>query len=411
MEHGFANGFTFTGIGRLGVASVEESYWYLNGYLPSFPASVTPQDPDGTLNLVAFQHDSLVRTAQTDLRLYGTVETGAVSHDLLFGLDARFYELDETQASGAATVRGVAPGDPGTPTLFAPYRDGQTKQTQVGLYAQDQLRWGGGWIATFNLRHDWLDTEQTVRSGFGDPFERDDSETSGRVALAYAFGNGLTPYATVSNSFSSGISAPSILVPEPEPETARQYELGVKWAPEGGPFALTGSVFHLDRENVIAGVFPVAQQQIGEVRSRGVELEGRYDFASGLTLAAAATWLDVEIKDDPDAAIIGNTPFLDPDLQLNLSGSYAFAGGLEGLSIGAGLRHRSDSYADLENTRKVGDATLLDVSMGYAFGDNLRADLAITNLADERYVTGCQGLNVCSYGSEREISLAISHRW
>lgn len=411
VEHSFDNGFTFTGIGRVGVASVEESYWYLNGYRPGFPANVTPQDAAGTLNLLAFQHDSLVRTAQTDLRFYGTVETGAVSHDLLVGLDARFYDLDETQATGFASVSGADPTDPGTPTLFPAYRDGKTTQNQIGLYVQDQLRWGSGWIATFNLRQDWLDTEQTVRSGFGAPFDRSDSETSWRTALVYEFGNGLTPYATVSRSFSSGISAPSILISAPEPETARQYEVGVKWAPEGGNFSLSGAVFQLDRDNVIAGVFPVAQQQIGEIRSRGVELEGSYRFDNGLTLAGAATWLDVEIKDDPDAGLIGNTPFLDPELQLDLRGDYAFSGYFDGLNLGAGIRYQGESFADLQNTRKVGDATLLDVYAGYEFSDGLRADFAITNLADERYVTGCQGLNVCSYGSEREISLAITRHW
>ncbi|WP_435704998.1 hypothetical protein [Yoonia sp.] len=59
------NGFTLTGIARLGVASVEESYFYPFGYAGF---SVTPTDDDGTLALIGFEHDTLVRTAQTDLR-------------------------------------------------------------------------------------------------------------------------------------------------------------------------------------------------------------------------------------------------------------------------------------------------------------------------------------------------------
>lgn len=67
--------------------------------------SSTPVDADGTFALVGFEHDTLVRTAQTDLRYYGTVGTGAVTHDLLVGLDARYYEIDEVQASPVRPAR------------------------------------------------------------------------------------------------------------------------------------------------------------------------------------------------------------------------------------------------------------------------------------------------------------------
>ncbi|WP_281684822.1 TonB-dependent receptor plug domain-containing protein, partial [Thalassobaculum salexigens] len=64
-EHTFDNDFTLTGIGRAGVASVEESYYYPFGYAGY---ATTPSDAQGTLSLIAFEHDTLVRTAQTDIR-------------------------------------------------------------------------------------------------------------------------------------------------------------------------------------------------------------------------------------------------------------------------------------------------------------------------------------------------------
>ncbi len=242
VERGIGNGWTLTGIGRLGVASVEERYYYPFDY-SGFVA--TPSDRQGTLELIAFEHDTLVRTAQTDLRAYGTVQTGPVSHDLLIGLDARYYDLDETQASASGIQSAVeGGGDPGTPTLDPPYRDGKTTQRQIGLYVQDQLRWGEGWIATANLRRDWVRSEQDVDSGFGEAFERDDAETSWRGALAYEFANGMTPYLSLSNSFEARVISPADGVTEPE--GARQIEIGFKWISEGGNGALQAAAFRID---------------------------------------------------------------------------------------------------------------------------------------------------------------------
>ncbi len=401
VEHEFANGFTLTGVGRLGVASVEESYYYPFGYAGF---AQTPQDEAGTLSLIAFQHDTLVRTAQTDLRYYGTVDTGGVQHDLLVGLDARFYEIDETQASGSGTTTVVDSFDPGTPTLGAPYQDATTRQRQIGLYAQDQIRFGGGFIATGNLRHDWVDTEQDGGAGFS----REDSETSWRVALAYETQTGLTPYLSYASFFNPLIASPASGVTEPE--TGDQIEFGVKWLPEGRDFTLAAAAFTIDRENTVTGVFPDFDQ-LGEVESNGLELEGTYDFGNGLAIAGTATYLDVEITEDSDEALVGMTPTLIPDTEITLRADYTFEGELDGLTLGAGLRHRGESYATDDNTLEVPSNTLVDLYAGYSFAGDWIADLAVTNLGDERHVTGCQDAYTCSYGAGREVSFQVSRTW
>ncbi|SER53688.1 iron complex outermembrane recepter protein [Tranquillimonas rosea] len=402
VEHDFANGWTLEGTGRLGVADIEESYYYPFGY--GFAAQ--PVDDTGALSLIAFEHDTLVRTAQADLRLTGDAQTGAVAHELLFGLDARFWELDQTQASGTSfpTADPLDPVAPGTPELGDPYIDGTTRQRQVGVYAQDQLRFGAGWIATANLRHDWVSTETNGLTAF----ERDDSETSYRAGIAYEFDSGLVPYLSVSSFFLPTIASPAEGVTEPE--SGQQTEAGLKWAAPSGNAMATLSVFRLDRENVVTGVSPNLSQ-LGEVRSQGIELEGRYDFGNGLTVHGAATVLDQEITEDADAALVGNTPTLIPDRQIAVRADYAFAGQLDGLTLGAGLRYQAESWADEANTTEVPDATLVDLHAGYAWDNGWQGNLAVTNVADERYVTGCQDLFTCSYGAGREVSVTLSRKW
>ncbi|WP_306153188.1 TonB-dependent siderophore receptor [Roseovarius sp. MMSF_3281] len=401
VERELDNGFTFTGIGRLGYADVHERYYYPFGY-NGF--ATTPSDPQGTLSLVAFEHDTQVYTAQTDLRYYGTVSSGPVDHDLLFGLDARYYEIDEIQASGSGSNTVVNPTAPGTPVIGAPYQDATTTQRQIGFYVQDQMRWGSGWIGTLNLRHDFVETKQRGSTNFS----RSDSETSGRVAIAYEAASGFTPYLSYSTFFNPLIASPAAGVTRPE--TGDQVELGFKWAPLDGNFSLTGAAFQIDREGVVVGVAPT-QTQLGEVRSRGLEFEAEYDFGNGLYLQAAASFIDAEIRKDANPALIGTTPTLIPETELSLFASYNFTGPLDGLKVGAGARHQGESYADAANTFKVSSATLYDVFATYQVRDGLEANLAVTNIGDKRYVTGCQDLYTCSYGSGREISFSVTSRF
>lgn len=192
-----------------------------------------------------------------------------------------------------------------------------------------------------------------------------------------------------------------------EPETGEQFEAGLKWAPAGENFFLAASVFQIDRENVVTGVFPTFDQ-LGEVRSRGIELEGQISFDNGLQIGGAATWLDVEIREDSDSTFVGNTPTLIPEFEMALYGSYAFSGTLNGLTTGLGVRHRGESFANTSNTLKVDPSTIVDLFATYEFRDGLVGRLTVTNVADERYVTGCQTEFVCSYGSGREVRVSLT---
>ncbi|HBT02368.1 MAG TPA: TonB-dependent siderophore receptor, partial [Citreicella sp.] len=82
-----------------------------------------------------------------------------------------------------------------------------------------------------------------------------------------------------------------------------------------------------------------------------------------------------------------------------------------GLSLGAGLRYTGESYANADNSRKVDDFLLVDMTAAYEFGDGYEARLGVTNVGDKRHVTGCKDLYVCSYGSGREISVAVTKQF
>lgn len=406
-------GWDLTDTFRLGRADVEETYLYPNGFTSYSSGQVPTEDAD--VSRIVFAHDSEASVAQNDLRLNREVVTGAVTHDILLGLDMRRYRLDETQFSPAGYARGepLDPTDPeyGTdqPALTYAYADGVRTQDQVGLYAQDQLRFGN-WITTLNARYDWVWSEFDNR--IGDDLDRKDEAFSGRVALAYDIGN-VVPYVTAGTYFNPQ-SLDGADAENADPETGRQVEVGVKWQPNEYSL-VTLAAFDILREDVsqtfVNGGF-FNSQVLGEVRSRGVEVEADLRLSDQLDLRAAYTAMDVEIEEfagEPNT--IGKTPQSVIESLGSVELSYSPLA-VQGLELRLGARYLGDSWADNENTLEVGGTMLFDAGMTWDFAENWTADLNVTNLSDERYTASCQtsfGTSSCWQGEGRVATVAVTH--
>ncbi len=397
-------GWDLTDTFRYGRADISETYLYANGF-------TTGQVPTGDVdvNRFIFAHDSEATISQNDLRLTRTFDTGSVSHDILLGFDTRRYQLDETQAFNFGTPLNPANPDytAAQPGLLPPYIDGVRKQDQVGVYAQDQLRFGN-WIATVNARYDWVNSEFFNR--IGDDLDRKDDAFTGRVALAYDFGN-ITPYVTVGTYFNPQALDSTTLTGEPE--TGRQVEVGVKWQPNAQSL-VTLSAFDIEREDVSqsfvnGGTFDA--RTLGEVRSRGIELEADLELNAQLKMRTAITMMDVNIRDfADDTSFVGNTPQSVIENFASLQFAYAPIQ-VPGLEVRVGARYLGISWADNANTLKVGDTVLLDAGATWDFAADWTADVNISNLADERYTASCQtsfGTSSCWQGEGRVATLAVT---
>ncbi|MGH6860675.1 MAG: TonB-dependent siderophore receptor, partial [Phyllobacterium sp.] len=388
LEHTFDNDWTVRQNVRYGHSEVREHSLYASGYAVGAGFAPRPGGNDD-LTRINFKHDTTVDNFLVDNQLEGTVNTGPVEHTLLFGAEYKFFNIDQMQASGDGTP--ISAGDPvygaPQPPLRPAYIDQELKQHQIGVYVQDQMRFGDGWLVTLNGRYDYVKTEAT-----GAPsYEGSDGSLSGRVGIAYEFDNGLTPYASVATFFSPEIGVNGNLE-FLKPETGQQYEVGVKYRPEGFDGLITASLFDLTKQNVLTGPF-LQEFQIGEVNSRGFEIEAQANINDDWKLTASFTALDMEVKRDAETKFVGKRPWLIPDTQASIFAQYTVpTGRLEGLELGAGVRYVGSSYADRENTLKVPDVALVDLKLGYK-KDNWGVDLNVTNLFDKDYVSGCQGVN------------------
>lgn len=409
LEHTFENDWTVRQNLRYGFSNVKEHSLYANGYEDGAWGSPTPVGGNYDLHRINFKHDTTVNTFLVDNQLQGKVTTGAIEHTLLFGVEYKYFSIDQMQQTGGATpINAVHPvyGAPQGP-MFAPYIDQDLKRNQIGIYAQDQLRFGDGWIVTLNGRYDYVSDKSA-----GLPAYRDhQGEASGRAGIAYEFENGITPYASVATFFNPVIE--NLRAGEQaKAETGQQYEVGVKYRPEAFDGLITASFFDLTKQNVVTGPF-LDKSQIGEVNSRGLELELQANITEAWRVTAAFTTYKLEVTEAENdaAAIAGKQPYLVPETQASVFAQYAFLdGALEGVKLGGGVRYVGSSYADAENKYKVPDVALVDLKLGYE-KDNWGVDLNVTNFFDKDYVAGCQGINSCGYGEGRKALLKAHVTW
>ena len=388
---------------RIGRAKVEEDSVYAYGY-EGF--SLVPGNDRGTMSRLVFDHETTAVTALSDTRATTTANWGATEHSLLFGLDLKYFRMDQMQASALGTpLDFVDPQYGATQPAAVPYIDQRMSQKQIGLYAQDQIRWGDGWIATLNARYDHVKTEAGTNHATGAAgMSRSDAQWSGRFGIARTFANGVTPYASVSTYFlpkvvtdTSGETA--------SPESGRQLEAGVKWE-ANEDLLLTAAVFDIRRNSITQSVIGGIARQLGEVRSRGVELEARGKLTDALRIEAELTKLDVEILSDPNTAVIGKTPYSTPDATAAVRISWTPVQAPDWTLVG-GLRWTGKSWADNENTLRVPDYTVLDLGANYRFDGGWEANLAVSNVTDKRYTASCQTGYWCYDGEGRNASLTL----
>ena len=188
--------------------------------------------------------------------------------------------------------------------------------------------------------------------------------------------------------------------PQP-PETAQQWELGLKTELLEG--RLTGSLawFDLTKQNIAApdpnriralrGFVVVT----GEARNRGLELDLAGEVLPGFRLIASGAYIDSEItkpfkdKDEFTGVIVnaGNRFFGVPRLGGSFWGTYAPQAGLwRGLQLGAGLIYRGRREVDNPNTFDLPSYVTVNLMAGYQWKvgpSKVSVQLNVDNLLDK----------------------------
>ena len=341
--------------------------------------------------------DSFTSDSNAELKF----ATGALTHKALFGVDYR--GLGERAASGSGY--DPTPFDlyaPSYTSIVAPTLTAEpdVRQSQLGLYAQDQMRLGR-WLAVVGVRQDYV-TNNTQ----GSPAE-DTRATTGRAALMYELPFGLTPYVTYAQSFNpifgSGICATIC-----QAQRGEMVELGFKYNPMPGT-AINGAIYDTIEKNRLAADpdNPLISIQTGKVRIRGAELEVLTRVTPDLDLIGAYSYVDARVESGDNA---GKRVETVPAHQASLWAKYRLAAlGLQGVTVGAGVRYVGESW-DGTDTIRTPDYTLFDAMIRYETGP-WRFQINASNIADKRHVTTCLARGDCFYGIGRTVMSTLTYKF
>ncbi len=361
-----------------------------------------------TIGRTAFTVDEQATVVSVDNQAEYNAEFGAVENTLLIGFDYNRFGVDGQNGFDAGPDLNLGDPDYSVPIADpAVYLDRKQTIDQIGLYAQNQSKIADHWLVNLGLRQAWVENETANRlDPSASTLQKDDALT-GKIGIGYLFDNGVTPYASYSESFTTNIgnTADGSAL---KPSEGKQYEVGVKYEPTFFPGYITASLFDIRKTNVVQYLPPSFEAvQTGEVRHRGLELEANADLNYGLSLTASYTFLDAEITESGEGDI-GNRPAIVPEHQASLWANYEFASGaLEGLSLGGGVRYVGSSYGNNANTIPIDAYTLVDAALRYK-KDNWQAALNVSNVFDKEYFSNCSSGAGCIYGEGRNIRGTLS---
>lgn len=409
-------------------------------YRGVFPDGFDPLNPGDlrTTSRFAIQDVDRAGTFTLDNQIRGHFSTAQINHKVLFGLDYRHQSANRANAFGSASDLDLynpvygSPVDLSPADLFV-----RSKLDQLGFYSQDQLRYGH-WLATLGVRYD-LASNSTDRdnqfSGVFTKTRQDNEAFTYRTGLSYLFDNGIAPYFSYSESFDPVADTDFSGNPF-KPSTGQQYEVGIKYQPTGYNAFLTVSAFHLTQQNILTPD-PVNigfSLQTGEVRSRGIEVEGKASLANGLNLTAGYAYTNAVVtkanEDEFTPSQVGRQLTYTPRHQASVYLDYTLpAGTLAGVGIGGGARFVGSNFGDFGSRTFDDDGNPVDIPPGRApsytlFDAAVRYDLEklsktlhgtqlavnFNNIFDREYLSTC-GDGFCYYGNRRNITATVRVRW
>lgn len=342
----------------------------------------------GEIGQNAYAQQEKMQYSALDTQLVGSVDFAGIHHTVVTGIDllsSRFTQVRYRDTGPGLNILlpplGQYSQAVSLPTTL--WNNYETKQRQIGLYAQNQMRIDR-WLLTLGGRLDYADSDTT------DYLEKTSSSVkdnafSGRMGVNYVMPNGLVPYASYTESFLPQ-SGRDINGTPFVPTRGNQFEVGIKYQPTNTSLLLTAAIFDLRKTNVPTTDpnNPDYQRQTGEIRSRGLELEAKAALTRQIKLSGQFTYNDIVVTQSNDGNV-GKHPVNAPKMMASMWIDYALANTAPGVSVGLGARHVGKRFSDDSNTGVTPGYTLLDAAVRYDAGP-WRFALNVSNLMDKEYV-------------------------
>lgn len=369
-----------------------------------------------------FRSDDL--TAQAELT--GGLNTGAISHQLLMGIEAVRFNLDQLMlrvnpsATAPYAVDVLAPVYGQAQPQPLPNTDTHEEQRNASLYVQDAISIGDKWRVLAGVRHDRNDQElRNQRSGVTTT-QRPGASTP-RLAVSYLPNAHWTLFANAGKSFRPNNGVDALAAPF-SPERGEALELGAKWENQAHTLGATFALYQIVKQNVLTSdpSNPGFSIAAGKVRSRGMDLDLSGQLSRAWRINASLSYIDAEVLRDNTLAVgdrLLNIP------RANASVLLVYEGVLDGgrkFGIGGGVTGTGDRLGEVRTRAQANSGTRAFVLPGYGIGKlvgywqltpRTRVSLDVDNLFDKTYYTNSFQSTWVSPGNLRTATLGLQAKF
>ncbi|GAA3515114.1 hypothetical protein GCM10022393_31350 [Aquimarina addita] len=295
--------------------------------------------------------------------------------------------------------------------------------TSNGIYIQNQFKIGK-FSALLNLRYDWYEDVFDYKSNNEQSFKNEafiprigvTYEATDAISIYSSYVEGFQPQSNTvtlspaTESFFWGGSPASF-----DPLESNNIEFGAKGEFLGGKLTVNAAIYQITQKNLLQQD-PNDESILterGEQQSRGFEWDLNGYVLPNLQISASYAFIDAEIIEDDDPALIGERIGGAPEHSANLWGRYDFTHGtLRNIGVGLGMEYRGDRLSWYGDRLVLPEYTVFDAAVYYRpSGIDMQIALKLNNLLDETYWNGALNATRVFPGAPRNVLLTTTYKF
>lgn len=387
-------------------------------------------DPELSLGRQTFDNDGINLLRQRRFRDYetsnvslrgevsGRIDTGEISHHLLFGADWDRFKIDLTQlryraAGNTINVFNPVYGNMPVPTVAI--TDSIEVQEAYGLYVQDQIDLTDSLKLRVGGRFDHFN--QDINSFGNDLVPVTRKRFSPTVGLLYEVTDSLGLYAAYGTGFrpNSGLDVANNPFAA---ETSESYEAGLRFTSFDDAITATLAAYWMKKDNILTsdpinGGFSIAA---GAARSQGIEADISANLPGDVQIMATyaytdAAWTSSSLDFNFGLSILPGDPLINiPKHTANLVVSKDIDLGNSGsVTIGGGLNYVGRRLGETASNFYLPSYTLARLFVSYEPTENIRLGLDVSNLFDTEYYVSSYHQFWVAPGTPRAFTVRASY--
>jgi len=399
---------------------------YRETSMEGFSTEPTALRPDGNLTRQRRYRDFSSNDIALQAELQGTVKTGGIEHELLFGAETFRFDMDSLMLRANPTTARPYAINIYNP-VYGQFRpvpaaniDTLERQRNSAFYVQDAIKLSPEWrlvagVRADNYRQSLLNRRTGVTTG------QEPSSTSPRLGVSWLPTPQWTFYANAGRSFRPNTGS-DVASRGFAPETGRALELGTKWESADQGMGATAALFDIRKRNVLTSdpVNTGYSVAAGEIRSRGLELDFSGQVSKKWRVNASLVLNDVDITKD-NSLEVGGRLLNVPRVNGSVLAVYedGFANG-QRYGIGGGVTHMGKRLGQARTQAEAAAGTPAFDLPAYTtaklvaywrLNPTLRLTLDVDNLFDKTYYSSSYSRVWVAPGTSRTITVGLQAKF